>query len=95
VFAEALGRIDAGDDCGLAGCALGAAANAQVDINRDEFGIPGRKASCCRYGPVTVQELRKCGKCIRSSQRIDGCVVCAQTNTVQKEKQNAPANLSC
>jgi hypothetical protein len=95
MLSKTLGRIDAGENRSLAGCALGTAGNAQVSIDRNEFGLPGREASCCRYGPVTVQKLRKCGESIRSSQRVDGRVVCAQTNAIQKEKQNAPANLLC
>ena len=88
VFPQAGGRVDAGQDRGLAGGALGAARHAQVGVGRDQVRVTVAETSAGRGERVAVEkrcQSRQSGR----GQRIDLRVITPQTDAVKKEEEDS------
>ena len=88
MFAQAGGGVDAGQDGGLAGGALGAARHAQVGVGRDQMGVSVAESSGGCGERTAVEQRRKCRQC-SCGQRVDLRVIQTQADTVKEQEEDS------
>jgi hypothetical protein len=85
VLAQQSGRIEAGQQRCLTGCALRPAGHSHLGIKRDEVSAGPSRASGALHGSCPTEQAREGGvsTCVVACcQRVEGRVIFAYANTV-------------